>query len=325
MSVLSRVCTGSFRLLLIWVVSLLLPGPLAAQQSSPREVRVGVYVTSLHDIDPSDGGFGIAGYAWFVDPTGQFDPAHDMELLARTGQTRVFVDTVLEDGARYSVIEFHATYDHAFDVRDYPFDRQALPMVIEAAAITSDLVFVPDTQDSRVASNVRAPGWSVARFDLASSVETYDTGFGHRAGHPSFSRLTATVSLARNMSPLLFEKFSGFFVAFAITALVFFVPLEELGIRVGMSTGSVFAAVFNRYRLEDAVGFDAVFGLIDQVSFLIFSLIISTLFVSLLSHRLAKARGAAVAARSDHLIGVAILIAHGGLLVLAFGKVLFRA
>ncbi|MDK3019893.1 ligand-gated ion channel [Pseudodonghicola flavimaris] len=311
-----------FLALSVWMLLAILPGRLAAE-TLPREVRVGVYVTSVFDVEPSDGGFGIAGYAWFIDPEGTFDPEHGMQLLARSAQTRIFVDTELEDGARYAVMEFQAVYDHAFDVRNYPFDRQSLPMVIEAASTVSDIVFVPDTRDSRVASNVRAPGWSVAGFDLASSMATYDTGFGHRAGHPSFSRLTATVSLARNMSPLLFEKFSGFFVAFAITALVIFVPLEELGIRVGMSTGSVFAAVFNRYRLEDAVGFDAVFGLIDQVSFLIFSLIIATLFLSLFSHRLSKRRGPAVATRTDHRLGLTILIVHAALLALAFGVVLF--
>ena len=94
-------------------------------------------------------------------------------------------------------------------------------------------------------------------------------------------------------------------------------PPSELGVRVGMMTSSIFAAVFNRYRLEDAIGFDAVFGLVDQVSFLTFSAS-SRVLASRFSRtscgipRVDKGSRGSTAARA------AVMLIHGVLIMLAF-------
>lgn len=300
-----------------------LPQPDAAQatpaHSGPTAITFGLYVTSLSGISPSDGSFTVSGYAWFLAPPGAaFDPAHDVELFGRTAQMRPFAASTLEDGTHYSVITFSAVIDQAFDVSRYPFDRQALQFYFEAAQSAQELTFVPDTADTRIAQEVRAPGFRLNGIDLEAREIAYDTGFGHRGGSSAFSRLLVTLHLERNISPLLFEKFTGFFVAFAITALVIFVPVSELGTRVGMTTGSIFAAVFNLYRLEDAIGFDAVFGVVEKVSILVFSMILLQLSLSLWTHYRSRAALHAMAIRVNYALGGLIILLHGALLVAVF-------
>ncbi|MCH5378040.1 MAG: hypothetical protein JJ992_29130 [Planctomycetes bacterium] len=70
-------------------------------QATPHEVRVGIFVTSISGIDPHDGSFRIAGYLWFVDPTGTFDPEEDFELFARSATLDVFIQRTLPGGATY--------------------------------------------------------------------------------------------------------------------------------------------------------------------------------------------------------------------------------
>ncbi len=309
-----RTALGRRMLFLLVVLTAL----VVAAASDAREVRVGVFVTSLSGIDARDGSYRIEGYAWFIDPEGVFEPDRDMQILARASSSEVFRRTMLEDGASYTAIRFGAMMDQAFQIRDYPFDSQSLLFAIEAADVDAEITFVPDEGDSRIADFVHAPGWRVAGLSLASGEITYDTGFGYRTPGATFSRLTLTVDLERNRSLLLFEKFTGFFVGLIITAAVFAVPPTDLGIRVGMMTSSIFAAVFNRYRLEDAIGFDAVFGLVDQVSFLTFSAILSVLGISLLSHHLGPEGRRETVASLDRRLGGGVMLIHGALIALAF-------
>ncbi len=312
----TRVRRGAVLLVcvLAWLVSVV----WAQAQTGPRDIRVGVFVTSVSSIEPSDGSFRVAGYLWFIDPAGKFDPESDMELLVRSGSTEVFAQRDLPDGASYTAVAFDGVVDHPFDVREYPFDEQRLVFQVEAAKSIGVIKFVPDNTDSRVADFVRAPGWRTGALELAATDVTYDTGFGVRTGRPTFSRLAVSLDLERNLSPFLFEKFTGFFVAFVITVLVVFVPIDEFGTRVGMTTGSVFAAVFNRYRMEDATGFDAVFGLVDQVSMLTFSVILQILILTLVVHRRSINHGSWHAVDLNRRVGAVIIGVHVALGVLVF-------
>lgn len=315
--------SAAWRLVLLFWLSLSAAQPVAAQTAppaaKPTPITFGLYVTSLSGIEPSAGSFAISGYAWFIAPPDvTFDPAHDVELFGRSVQLRPFAADALEDGSHYSVITFSAVIDQDYDVSNYPFDRQSLVLHFEAAQPAENLVFVPDIADTRIAREVRAPGFRVEGIDLQAREIAYDTGFGHRGGRSSFSRLVATVQIERNISPLLFEKFTGFFVAFVISALVSFVPVSELGTRVGMTTGSIFAAVFNLYRMEDAIGFDAVFGLVDMVSMLIFSMILLQLMLSLWTHYRLRQQQGAVAVRANYALGGLIVAIHGVLLFSVF-------
>ncbi|MBB4123055.1 hypothetical protein [Martelella radicis] len=292
--------------------------PESMAQGEPRAVKVGIFLTSISSVTPSDGSFRAAGYAWFLDPTGTFDANRDFELISRSSTTNVFASTVLSNGSTYTAVEFDAVIDHAFDVGDYPFDSQVLRIKFESADSVSHTIFVPDAEDSQIAEFVRAPGWLIDSLSFEDRAVTYQTRFGYRDEIVPYSRVTFVVDIQRKLSPLLFEKFTGFFVALFITGLVLFIPVEELGTRVGVTTGSVFAAVFNRYRLEDAIGFDATFGIVDQVSFLTFSAILCVLMLSILTQRILVASGPVRARMLNFRAGGTIMAVHAVLIVIAF-------
>lgn len=73
----------------------------------------------------------------------------------------------------------------------------------------------------------------VGNLRLASSYKSYTTGFGYQTARPAFPRLTVQIEVERKRSPLIFEKFTGFLVSLLISALVFAVPAEQLGTRLG--------------------------------------------------------------------------------------------
>lgn len=299
-------------------LAILLWAGMTGAARAQDEVQVGVFVTSISAINPSDGSFRMAGYLWFIDPTGTFDPEQDVEFIARSATYSTFAHRTLADGRVYTALSFDAVVDHPFNVRDYPFDAQSLSLSIESAQSTAARILVPDLAGSSIADFVRAPGWRIRSLSLDVSQESHNTDFGYWTETPFFSRIEVRVGIKRNISPFLFEKFTGFFVAFIITALVLLVPVEDLGTRVGMTTGSVFAAVFNRYRMEDAIGFDAVFGVADQVSLLTFSVILQILVLSLICYNLRRTWGDGAVTRISRRVGAGVVGIHVVLTALAF-------
>ncbi len=297
----------------------MLAGPADA---AAREIQTGAFVTSVSGLNPADGSFRLTLYLWFLDPEGRFDPSSELEVFARSSTTRVIVDKTLPTGGSYAAVEVNAVVDQIFDVSNYPFDRQSLRLIFETVDDRSELVFKPDSENSRVSDLVSIPGWHIEDLNVRAFDALYETTFGYRTERPTFSRFAVTIDVARNRSLLLVEKFTGFIVGFIIAVLSLAVPAKEFGVRLGMTTGSIFAAVFNRYRLEDAIGFDATFGLVDQISLLTFSAILSSLAATIFTHHLYLRKGPSAFARTRHWLGAGLVGFHLVLFLVVFAVAL---
>jgi hypothetical protein len=263
--------------------------PQAAAPDGARDVTVGAFVTSLSDVNADDGTFRVAFYVWFNDPAGRFDLNRDVYFIARQAAISELETEDAPGGGTYTFARIEAYVDQEFDFRDFPFDRQKLTLRIEAADRTQNLRFVPDVEDTRASDYLRLLGWEVGQVTLDTTEHRYETDFGYwTGGDDLFSQILLNVEVARERSPVLIDDFLGFTFAFLITGLTFVVSCTELGLRVGMTTGSLFASVVNLNRLDDAVGFKPDFGLVDRLAFLIFGAIVTSLLISLSTHRLAK-------------------------------------
>ena len=115
---------------------------------------------------------------------------------------------------------------------------------------------------------------------------------------------------------MLIDDFLGFVFAFMITSLTFLVSATELGLRIGMNTGALFAAVVNLGRLHEFAGFRPDFGLVDRLAFLVFGAILCSLIIAITTHRFAKRGDADRVNRIDSAIGAAMVLTFGVLLAL---------
>jgi hypothetical protein len=269
-------------------------------------------VTSVSDIDSGEGTFRIALYAWFNDPAGRFDLARDLYVEARSVSFGEIETEAAPGGGSYTIVRIEAYVDHEFDFHHFPFDRQRLLLRLESAAPVAELRFAPDPDGARVSDYLRLVGWSIDGVTLVTDEHVYDTDFGYWEGaDAAFSQILLAVEASRVRSPVLVDDFIGFTFAFLITALTFVVSCTELGLRVGMTTGSLFAAVTNLVRLDDAVGFKPSFGLVDRLAFLIFAAIVTALLISLTTNRISKhgepEAAKARANRIDTIAGVATI------------------
>lgn len=282
---------------------------IAPIHAAAREVEVGAYVTSLSDIDARDGSFRIAFYVWFNDPEGRFDIARDLHVVARSFTIGGLETEPAPGGGSYTFARIEAVAPHEFDLTDFPFDRQRLVLRMEANDAT-DLTFVPDLGDSGVSDYVLLRGWTVDEMRIDVGDHVYDTDFGYwQEEDAGYSQIALAVDLTRTRSPVLVDDFLGFTFAFLITALTFCLPCSELGLRVGMTTGSLFAAVVNLNRLHDAVGFRPEFAVVDRLAFVVFGTLLCSLLIAIVTNRMAKTGDAVRANRLDTRLGVAMLVA----------------
>jgi hypothetical protein len=80
---------------------------------------IGVYVTSLRDLDSADDSFGIDFWVWSVHPPGD-DPLESLEFVnAKQIETRLKRTTKRGDRA-WSRLKARATVLHDWDVRNFP-------------------------------------------------------------------------------------------------------------------------------------------------------------------------------------------------------------
>lgn len=296
----------------------ILIGGAAAARADVVRVKVGLFITSVNNIDPADGSVALTGYAWFVSPSGTFDPDKDIEWFGRTSSIKDIARTVLPDGNDYAAQEFSIVTDQVFDLRHYPFDRQSLNLRLESVRDKTQIILAPDLTDTRIADFATMQEWNFDGFRFHASDIGYDTKFGYRQTLPQFSRLTFIMDISRKTSAMVIEKFLGFTLAFVISCMIYLFATDDLGIRVGIATGSIFAAVYNRYSLDGKIGFDSSFGLTDQISLIAFSAIGTALLVSIYVRRKRERDGAAIAERFDNRLGAILVPFHLLLAIWAF-------
>lgn len=274
----------------------------AVLETAELKLSIGLVITSLSGIDPSDGSFHLTGYFWVVDPSSTFEAERELRIHARRVQKEL---VLVEDfpGGRYTALHFEATIEQDFDTRNFPFDRQTLVFFVETDRPANKAVLVPDEADSILADFAVVSGWIVTGLTMQEYKYFYSTGFGGRETWSS-SRLRIEIDIERERSALVIEKFIGLTVALLIATLIYFVPKDQLGVRVTMVTSAIFAAVGNRYTLDTVMGTDSTFGLADKISLIVFGAIYAALVVSIATSYLLRYNKVANAGRFNRWAGV---------------------
>ncbi len=285
-------------------------------EKRPVDVRLGFVVTSLSGIDPADSSFRFSSYVWLIDPAGLESSADDLQILTRQASVAEVQRSTLSTGAQFTAFTLQATVDQTFDLRDFPFDRQTLRLNIETAIPASRLRLVPDAQDSRLADVLTTSGWTVTAMRFEERLVDYKVQLDP-SRESRFSRVTLLIDIERIRSPLVIDRFVGYAMAFLITALIFFVPSDQIGVRIGMSTSAVFAAVGNRYGLDAAMGGNIPFGLVEQLTLIVFLTIFTAIATTLITFRLDRGMTQLIARRTNHAIGAVVISLSLGLAVYA--------
>jgi hypothetical protein len=257
-----------------------------AEKATPDTVTVGIYITSVHDIDFRQKEYAANLWLWLKYRRPEFDFMKNLEVpMAKTFEKAYATVDTLEDGRLYVLMKLQCIMKGTWRINNFPFDRQRLRFAIENSAYDADdLVFVPDTLGKHYGKYFLM-GWEKDSFNIRADIREYETGFGDptlATPHSEYSTYRVTVVLHRDSWELFFKIFLGMYLAFLISYICFFIHPDNMDSRLALSVGSLFAVVGNKYIVDSSLPESSSFTLVDSLHgitlFYIFMVIASSVY-----------------------------------------------
>lgn len=257
-----------------------------AQDGPPDTVKTGIYVTSIHDIDFKESEYTINLWLWLTYKNKEFDFLQNLEVPQAKTFTKSYSTVDSSNGRMYVLMKLQCVMKDSWKINNFPFDRQKLRLSIENSQFDShSLVFVPDTLGKHFDPRFTLRGWNIDSFIVSTGTKLYETAFGDTSApkpHSEYSSFRARVSISRDASELFWKMFLGMYVSFLISYMCFYIHADNIDSRFGLSVGSLFAAIGNKYVIESSLPDSSTFTLVDTLHgltlFFIFAVITSSTF-----------------------------------------------
>ena len=258
------------------IVPLLLLVFLVCTQNAARSqaivkdtVKVGIYITSIHDIDFKQKEYTISFWLWLKYKNRNFDFLNNLEIPQAKTVDKSF-STVDTSGGKVSVqMKLQCVMKDSWRIDNFPFDRQKLRLSIENSQYDSRyFVFALDTVGRSYDPRFALRGWVIDSCIISSGNKAYETAFGDESigkPHTEYSAYRVRLSIRRDAGGLFWKMFLGMYVAFLISYLCFFIHADGMDSRFGLSVGSLFAVVGNKYIIESALPESTSFTLVDTL------------------------------------------------------------
>jgi hypothetical protein len=324
---LLRVQKYCFRALCCWwvIMVLMVPGlqaqiedqigreeePVEATEA-PDSVMVGVYFTSLYDLDLAAKSFNVDFWLWFNYTNDSLKPMETVEIANAKDFSFSLPDTEEKEGKIWACHKCRAVIKKEWNLEHFPFDKQYLDVRIEDAIMDfSTMRYVPDIVHTTYDKSIQLDEWVIRSCTMKQDDKMYQTNFGNpELGNVSvYPAVTASFELHRNGLGLFFKLFVGIYVAYVISCMVFFMGPDNHE-RFGLTVGAMFAAVANKYIVDGLMPRTIHLTLPDKIHNVTFAFIILHLVVTVVAHRLARSERIRWGWRVDRVAFLVSLVAY---------------
>ncbi|MES2763902.1 MAG: hypothetical protein V4677_16925 [Bacteroidota bacterium] len=252
--------------------------------SFPDTVYTGIYITSIHDIDFKQKEFTINLWLWLKYKNRDFDFLQNLEIPQAKTVVKSFSTLDTSDNKAYILMKLQCVMKDSWKIDNFPFDRQKLRLSIENSQFDSDaLVFAADTFGDHFDPRFTVHGWKIDTFKVSTKIKNYETAFGDvelDKPHSEYGSYRVNIGLVRDAMGLFWKMFIGMYLAFFIAYVCFFIHADSIESRFGLSVGSLFAVIGNKYVIDSALPESSSFTLVDTLHgitlFFIFLVIVCT-------------------------------------------------
>jgi len=285
-----------------------------AQKEVPDTVYTGIYITSIHDIDFKQNEYTTNLWLWMRYKRKEFDFVQNLEIPQAKTFTKMYttVDTSV-DGV-YVLMKLQCVMKDSWKIGNFPFDQQKLRLSIENSQFDSkSLVFVADTVGKHYDPRFVLRGWDIDSFIISTGIKAYETDFGDRnvvKPHMEYGNYRVRMSIKRDASELFWKMFLGMYVAFLISYICFYIHADNIDSRFGLSVGSLFAAIGNKYIIDSSLPESTTFTLVDTLHGMTLFFIFLIVGASVYSLSLVKKNNHQKANRFDMIAAQVILVIY---------------
>jgi hypothetical protein len=285
-----------------------------AQDAKRDSVSVGIYVTSIHDIDFKQKEYTITFWLWLKYKNKDFNFDQNLEIPMAKSVTKSYTTVDTTGDKVYMQMKLQCIMKDSWKIANFPFDRQKLRLSIENSQYDSKaFVFVPDTIGDHYDKRFTINGWTIDSFIVSSGTKIYETGFGDETlakPHTEYSAFRVRIAINREAGGLFWKMFIGMYIAFLISYVCFYIHADSIDSRFGLSVGSLFAVIGNKYIIDSALPESTSFTLVDTLHGLTLAFIFATVTAATYSLRLVKQNKENTANRFDMIIAHVLLLIY---------------
>jgi hypothetical protein len=285
-----------------------------AQNSVPDTVKSGIYVTSIHDIDFKEKEYTIDFWLWLKYKNRDFDFVENLEIPQAKTVTKSF-STIDSSGTEvYLLMKIQCLMKDSWSIDNFPFDHQILRLSIENSQFDSQsLVFIPDTLGKQYDPRFTLRGWNIDSLKVSAGKKVYETAFGDtsiKVPHTEYSNFKVKVGISRDAMGIFWKMFLGMYVAFFIAFMCFYIHTDSIDSRFGLSVGSLFAVIGNKYIIDGSLPETTTFTLVDTLHGVTLVFILTVIISTAYSLRLIKKDKLSSANRFDKISSITLLVAY---------------
>lgn len=304
-------------LLLFILVSFFSVNAVKAGKPHPDSVKTGIYVTSIHNIDFKNNEYTINFWVWFKYKNREFDFVQNLEIPQAKTFNKLYSSVDSSDGGYYLLMQLQCVMKDSWRINNFPFDEQKLRLSFENSQYDSkDMVFVPDTSGKNYDPRFTLRGWNIDSFVVSTNIKKYETNFGDPTEpkpHMEYSSYRIRISMDRDATSLFWKIFLGMYVAFLISYICFYIHADNIDSRFGLSVGSLFAAIGNKYIIDSSLPESTTFTLVDTLHGITLLSIFIVVACSVYSLKLMKKNKLKEANRFDMLAAQVLLVFYVGI------------
>jgi hypothetical protein len=287
---------------------------LYADEVKPDTVYVGIYVTSIHDIDFKQKEFTATFWLWLKYKNPKLDFINNLEVPNAKTVDKAF-STMDSSGGRISLqMKLQCVMKDSWKISNFPFDEQKLRISLENSQFdAASMVFLPDTLGDHFDKRFTLRGWNIDSCIISSGKRVYQTAFGNEDAvkqETEYSAFRVRMSITRDAAGLFWKMFIGMYLAFLISYICFYIHSDSMDSRFGLSVGSLFAVVGNKYIIDSALPDSASFTLVDSLHGVTLLFILFVIASNAYSLRLIKQNKTQLSIRFDNIISIVLLVAY---------------
>ena len=285
-----------------------------ASGDSPDTVYTGIYITSVHDIDFREKEYTVNLWLWMKYKNKEFDFAQNLEIPQAKTVVKSYSTIDTSDGNVYLLLKLQCVMKDSWKIDNFPFDRQKLRLSIENSQFDSrSLVFAADTAGKHFDPRFTLNGWTIDSFNISIGKKVYETAFGDEElskPQSEYSAYRVKIGLTREAFGLFWKMFLGMYISFLIACICFFIHADSVESRFGLSVGSLFAVIGNKYVIDSSLPESTSFTLVDTLHGLTLFFVFSVILSSAYSLKLIKENKITEANRLDQIVGRTLFIAY---------------
>jgi hypothetical protein len=297
-------------------------GNPTVRADTPQEVKVGVYVSNLFDVNFSKRDVEAQFWVWFDHSLAELDPRNEIDIINARNAKLLSHSREEVNGGYWDALKYSATLNETWAIENYPFDRQTIRISLESANLDARRIrFVPDLKGTKIRDDLKLEGWKIEGIRIAPSETVYHTAYGDPTLSPDgpsrYPRVTVEIDVKRNGWRLLLNTFIGFALAIALAGIVLSSIASgrlsrtfELGPQLSLGTGALFSTIGAGYILQNGLPATTEFSLADAFQLTAFFVTFLTMLSVFVVHVLRKhdrQRGALLFGRAIFLFYLSIL------------------